>query len=676
MNYLDYLKHIISTPDTYHRSFDKDLPEEDSLEKRTILAALPFLSLYKPAGSLISLVMGGCRICTHLKDSIETNSLSSLSQTMLASIALASSVFNLSVGFLITNSIDTMQGIINLLNHLLEGQWENAAHEYLHITANALYIAFMLTNSLEYMLAFTIIQVLISIFQAKDEFMKDHYIESFGKIAMGLIRAKQGTAYYQTIQRRNALFEIIKYRSLIERSNRGREAYELINHPLTDKTDGNFHGFGKQLVKGENVSFHEKVVDGKEVIELEFKVNHVFRDKLQTLIHEFQSYDPSKVRQILSLTGSHATDLKIETGNFSSHGQWFSAAHKITLGGLGTVLVGSDPNSINLYDRVVVQLPSTANIFELHELLAFMNLDIAINPSNTADIDRLKLGHLYRTFFPREALKLERNEEFFTLSFTDLKEKIFTLTPAMKDVFETYFDKMVPVELFPGKVRYRIVGLSDKAYELGARALTAAITGGFTDNELFERVAGLLKSGMLSSESRLFSGVSTNGLGSDETSFLVGGADSVYTQMITEKNCQEQMEFDDFAYHSKVRILINLEALELGTYQYLTDAYGNRLVDQSDFWWFGQDGSYRNRLNILEFTRALQSSNSNNWLFNNFMGHEVMLKERIAPSYIKGLIVPDQETYTALSNYLKSKDINVSTDFIRIGDRVTADLIS
>lgn len=679
MNYINYVKHAVYTPDVYHRSFEKDLPEEESLVKRVALVALPFIGLYKPAGSVISIGMGSVRTYTHLSAAIESNSIGDVAQTAFAILALTSSVFNYSTGILVVNGIDTLQGLIQVLTHLLQKEWNLAANEALQVAINSIYLAFLLTNSLEFIFVFTVMQVLASIVQTRDELLKGRFLEAFAKTAMGALRAKQGYDYYQLIQRRNILFELKQYQTLIHRAKRGREVRDLIEHPLMDKADGSFHGFGKHLVKGENITIREKESQGSESIEIQFKVNHAFRDKIQDLIQEISLYDCKETREILSHTGSHATDIKLKKGDFFSEkekddiffwGGSFSEAHRIEMTGLGSIFIGSSPESINLYDRVVIQLPKGSNLFDFHEIMAFLNIDEALRMSTVADIERLKLGHLYRTFFPRDALTLERSEEFFALPLIDLQEKIFSTTPAMRDVYEAYFHQMIPDEIFAGKVRYKIPGLAEKSRELGARALTAAILGSYgKDEELYARVESILNTGLLSTETRYDIDLDSHGLGGSGIDFYTGGADSVFTQMITKRNCDNETYFQNFAYNSKVRLLIDLEAVEMGTYQYVTDSFGNRIVDDSSFWWWGQT-SYKDRLNILEFTESLETSRY------NYFANEVMLKERLKPSWIKTIIVPDQKTHDSLSAYLSKQDRKFSADFIRIGDKITEELIT
>lgn len=695
MNKINYLKHTLYTPDVYNRRFENDLPKEESMPKRIALAALPFIALYRPAGAFLSVGMGTCRIVTHIKGALSAEQEKAwkqmskeLLQTTLASLTLASTLFNFSIGTLVNTTVDTAQGTVTLLQHLHQGEYSKAAEEALHTFANGLYLSYMASGGLELMLAFSLVQALIAIVQARAEFAQGRYIEGGAKTIMASLRLHQANKYHQTIQRRKFLMSVAKYKALIERANNGRNVRHLIEHPLEGlegnpvilkDADGNevnfgahFHGLGKQLVKGDNLTVRTKMVDGKEMIELDFKINHVFRDKIQKTIEELKSFNTKEANEILRLTHSHVEHIKIEKGEMGVVSRmWMDdlgEAHKINLAGLGSILIGSNPDSPNLYDRVVVHLPTTANIYDLHEMISFLDMDDALKISTFDDIERIKLGHLYRIFFPRDASPLERSEEFFTLGLEDLKRKMFEKTPDMKEIYESYFHRMKPYEILPGRVRYQVVGLSEKAHEAGVRALTAAITGTWEDKELFKRTASILKMGLISTETRFENEIDIHGYGGD---YWSGGADSVFTQMFTEKNIKDQMEIDDLMYHSKVRLLIKREALEIGTYQYHSDNLGDRRWEEENDWWWRD--SYKERPGIMEFIENEQQFNTDD--------HEIMLKERLDPSLIQALIVQDQETHDNLVQYLKSQNIHdmngVAIDkFVRIGNTVTEELLA
>lgn len=210
----------------------------------------------------------------------------------------------------------------------------------------------------------------------------------------------------------------------------------------------------------------------------------------------------------------------------------------------------------------------------------------------------------------------------------------------MQALFEEYLPKMEAREILPGEIRYVVAGLAEKARDLGARALTAALTGVYTEEELFERVASIIKMGMLSSETRYTSEMGVGGL-SPSFDFFTGAADSVFTQLITEKDCKDQIWLSDFYYYSKVRLLFSLDLLETGTYQYHYDSFGIRRTEDE---LYGE--IYKGRPGILDFVSQENA--------DFYPENEVMIKERIPPSLIEGLIVQDEQTRDKMLDYLRT----------------------
>lgn len=521
-----------------------------------------------------------------------------------------------------------------------------------------------------------------------------------------------------------------KVQDLYSKIARGQQRDHLVNHPFSSlqqkiKTneviliDGrgkkyNFgahlHGVGGPFVKGNNIVFRIQEMDGKEAIEVDFKINHAFREKLNQSIKMLQQ---EETKQILQYAGSRATDISIsqdvffpdysedavcvfENGSVRYESRIFSKAHKVVFEGLGAILIGSCPYEPTLYDRVVVRLDSDKTLSDLHELLALVDLDPSICLSTYNDLERLKMGHLFRAFFPREATPFERTEEFFFLSLDQLKAKMIELAPDMEEILSSYLHRMTAEHLFDGRIRYQIVGLAKEAYHGGARVLAAGICswdtlfGSAWENEedLLYRVASILKMGLLSAETRQINKFSCSGLGS-HSEFYKGGSDSVFTQLFTEKNFHDRLNLKDNTYHAPVRFLISLKALELGTYQYHTGLDGTRIyerpsvagerdpIENSEMIIVMTDDerkAYYARESILEFIRKEHLSNS---------GHEVLFKERIPPSYIIGVIVGSEELKSAIFNHLQEcglvvngliSDIPVDK-FIHVATHLTEDLI-
>lgn len=694
MNEINYLKHILYAPDTIHRRYDLDIPKEENTSfawvnqaKRIAIVALPFISLYRPAGTILSLGMGGVRAFSHLNNALSFEEAKhwkaasfELFQTALVVFTIASSIFHFTLGTALSTSVDIFQGLVNVSSLLSNEELSRkekmikVSEETLQILTSAAYLSFMISGSLEMMLAFALLQASVSFFQASEDIRQERYLEAAAKFGMGCIRFTQAKKYAQQIQQRNRFLTMMHQASFLRRALKGKQVVHLLKHPLSNvpgHVDENstklgdvdfgahFHGMGKDLVKGDNLIFHTKVINGKEMTELEFKVNHVFREQIQEMIHEFSTLDRKEMKEMLKITGSHAKGVLVEKNQtFFLEDREIGSSTKITLDGLGSIFVGNDSEIPSMYSRVVVQMDAEKNLYDFHELMAFLDIDRALHVSRAEDLDRLKMGHLFRIFFPKEATPLERSKEFFDLSLDELKAKMIEKAPEMEEIFNEYYENMTPEEILEGRVRYRVNGLADRAYEEGARGLTAAITGVYSDRALYERVGSILKIGMLSSEFRAQGNMNAHGL-STGADFYSGGSDSVFTQMITEKDCQEHTKFNDFYYDSKIRFIISLDALETGSYQYYNDSYGNRTLDSSSdgFSVWGDD--YASRPNILEFTNTLQNTHpikdsSRGLLFGD---HEVMLKERIDPSLFTGIVVTNERTRDGLLDYLRSQHI-------------------
>ncbi|HSX37865.1 MAG TPA: hypothetical protein VLE95_03445 [Chlamydiales bacterium] len=702
MNYVNYIRHTLYSPDTYHRRFDLDFLAAGEF-RRIALASLPFIAMYRPVGFSLSLGMNAARTFTHLQGTLKAETHGKWAEcavetakASLSILTLTAALFHLPSSLFITSGFDAVQGALLTGDAFLKADYAKAFEEALQTLATVAYLGFMATGALEMMLTFSLLQAALSLYQARKEIVDGHYIEAAAKLGLAAMRISSAKTYLRLIEKRNAFMKIEQIRSIFFKIYKGKEAYHLTRHPLIslqERIEANevilqdkdgadlrfgshFHGNGGTLVKGENLAFRTKIIDGEEMIELDFKVNHAFRSKVDVALKQITSLQPKELKEILSLAGSHAEAITVGFASFLPKESPPGVAHEIHMKNLGTILIGANPDSPTLYDRVIVRIKSDQTLYELHEMLSILDLDQALCLSTNEEIERLKMGHLFRTFFPREAIAIERTEEFFQLPLEDLKRKMFEKAPEMENVFNTYFHKMTEEHLFCGRVRYRIEGLAEAAYNAGARGLTAAIMGAYTDKELFHRIASVLRLGMLATEVRHANDLGMHGLGVG-VDYMSGGADSVFTQLITESHIKEKIPLDHFNYYSKVRLLFSLDALETGTYQYHEDRFGHRTTeDHKWFDWF-RDEPYANRDNILEF---IEKENRNPYSHED---QEVMIKERIAPSFLKALIVEDEKTKIDLIQYLEACGImqngkvfdRTADEFIRIGTQMTEDLI-
>ncbi len=403
-----------------------------------------------------------------------------------------------------------------------------------------------------------------------------------------------------------------------------------------------FHGVGKGKVDGMNV---QAKID-RDMIELSFLVTHVFRNRLVSILENLPKEEvPFK---------------EIDPRAPSEH----IMAYKMSFEGLGTICIGADREYPNFFDRVIVQFDSSRTLPEVSKLLSYVELEDAIEPSSAEDIERLKVGMLFRAFHPREATFLENTSAFYAMPIVELKEAIIRKSPTMQQIFEKYLSKMEARDLLPGKKRYAIPGLAKEVYAAGGRALITAIGrhDPANNDKNFEDALTIWKMGFLAPSLR-------PEMASIYRFYATAGSDDcVWAQLVTERDVQEKRPLIDFGYFSLIRFLIPLTALEMGTYQYYDAFYGFRNPqfettsndpDAKDPTW----NDYLERPSILQFTEKLQ---------NTFVQeNEVMIKEAARP--IK-MIVPDQETLDAFMEYIRRRGMIQEFD-IFVGKEVTAELL-
>lgn len=450
----------------------------------------------------------------------------------------------------------------------------------------------------------------------------------------------------------------------------------------------NFHSFGKGgVVKGTNLHFQKKTVDGEEATVLDFKVNHVFRDKMGPRISELiEMSNHPHINEMLALTGSEIKGIHIGE-KLIDHGK--IRLHEIALSGLGTMYVGADPKYAGLYDQIIVKVDTNPEIEKFHQILSFLDLQDALKPCSADDIERFKIGLLFRSFSPREATLLERTEEFFTLSIEKLKDLIIQKAPKMSEIFPEFLSKMEPYEIVPGRIRYRISGLAQKCHDVGGQALIHAIGGeGYwergNEERDFNHLISIMNMGLLSSETRRVWEMDADGGPSDGDlwsnshwdgeEYLGAKADSVFAHLMTKENCSNSELLENYTYIEKARcgVIISLDSLETGTYQYHSqeENAGYRVY-----------APYLNRKSILEFIQEeLMQFNGDN---------EIMLKERVSPSMFIAIVFTDQELRNQFVDYLRSMgrikidetgketlDGHPLERFIRYATNVSEELIS
>jgi len=406
-----------------------------------------------------------------------------------------------------------------------------------------------------------------------------------------------------------------------------------------------FHGFGKSFVKGANIHFRKIVLEnGAERTELSFRVNHIYHERLKQIIdglNQLNEEDRKDFARQFQAAGLGVNCQAAYVLGQKNMGE--GSAYQADFEGLGSLIIGNE-QIYNLKDYVKVTLNKGATLESFHHFLSIFGLDDALQKSTKDDLEKIKLGVLFRIFFPKESYYLEKDGTTFTLSAEQLKQKIIETAPKMDEYFKKY--SAVQRELFPGYVKFG-VAVDQRLSGFGAKGLTTVLTSlNRPENrgKEAEQVVNILKNGLLSQELREKNGIDTQGFNIDRH-YVVGGAQSVYTQIITQIDINAKKRFRSFFYTSPVRLYISLDALNQSSYQSPLDRCGIRTV---------QD--YINRPTIFDLTNTL-AMNMPILQRREYNGHEIMIPDRILPVFIKAMSVKSERIKQEIIALMRAENL-------------------
>lgn len=413
--------------------------------------------------------------------------------------------------------------------------------------------------------------------------------------------------------------EIAKNRVVLVSDN--GEKYDLGSH---------FHGFGKTFIK--NGNFH--VESTREHFKFRFKMSPKANKRFQQFIKDTdQLNDIKKLPVDIQIIKPKNISLWNPLDNFIIQSDRLGIA----------VLFEQSSNHIS------IEMPSDKSLQDLIEFTALIGLPEILQPLTQDDIEQLKIRRLFHTFSPKENEDLEKIIDP-SISTAELKEKIVQNFPSMEEKLKKYLPRISQEEVLPGKIQYRINGLSSEIYNAGGVALMSLIRK-HSEDKIFETLASILKIGAIPLKFHRF------GRGSLDTCF--------YTQIIRENDFQKKFEEVtgyisssniDETHECGIRILISLDALEF-------DHYAKK------FAFNGDDGS------IISKVQSPSSLGK---------AHEIGFPDGVDRKFIKGIAVPNQGTYDRLVEYLQLKQLIINdtilgqsvSSFIRFGEIITPELVA
>lgn len=679
--------------------------------EKIIHCALPILSNYKPLSTPISILISSAQILTDVnllagsikdQESIATSTLKFI-KVSISIMNVAATVFNFKLGLLASNSYTIINAFYGLSVALHEKNSAHVCENLVKLITSSLYLGVLVTGSIEISIACTCFQILLSAFENIENFQKGNWMEFASSCIQIGIKVNQSFNQYELLQKRNAFLKLEKYQALLERLDQVRKISHFdSDHPLfdlenqiiekeTNSFGAHFSELGNDVVKGMNLEFRLQG-DDESKIKMDFNITTHKRQALLNAISELEKINQNDLKDLLSIFDIPIDGIKVQRSLCSfdhayknldeilkkdfketKHEGWDYSKQtfqivEVIFEGIGSLRIASSDEYWYMRTHVQVFLEKGKDLYDIHTALSLVGLDTALWKSTEEAIERMKIIHLLKVFYPSFAHYLDGVNEFFTSPVSEIKEKIFATVPSSKLIFDRFYDKITAYEIFPGKFRLKIEGLKEYLTELGALGLTSAI---WTEKDpngrmKFDRIISILQAGLLSSEARFANGNNATGY-SKYSDQYTGGGESVFTQMIVESN----QSFKEISYQAELRVLIDLEAIESGTYQYSFDANGWKRKDQ---------GHYDLAMAVDKLPQMIQQ-------LNNFScSHEIMIKERVLPEWITGIVVASDELKQQLIQELREKQLirlndlkeevilDIKVDqFIHVGDQVKRD---
>ena len=464
----------------------------------------------------------------------------------------------------------------------------------------------------------------------------------------------------------------------------------------SDRFGAHFSSLDTGILKGGNIKIFQRNIDGEDKDIMFFRMSQFARKDLQNnLDHIANNLDafmdnlPENLRSQVKITevpyffkGPDKNGVFKDKKGFQPED---ANAIEIEFKGIGKVIVGNSPHYGCLYNDVSVEidsnLPNGEGVERMHQMLSVLGCGPILGAQRTEDDERLKIALVFRTFYPAEANTLERQNDFYELPVGELKNRIIDQQPEMKNIFKKYDKKnmMSKVEIYPGKTAWAMKDIGDQMRNNGAKGLWMGVGEGISFPEVSNMIASILQKGAISSQDRLEAGVIIQGA-SPKADLQKGGGDRVFTRLVndnTDKHIKDHISkeygYVEGPYYSGcVQILFDLDVLNRGGYAYNEDRYGVRNPEDVKY-----EENYAQRQNMIQFAGEADGKSN-----------EVMVKNRIGPEFIRGLVVQDEGAKKELLKTLREADppvikvvkgmehINGKSldEFVHIASEFTADM--
>lgn len=411
---------------------------------------------------------------------------------------------------------------------------------------------------------------------------------------------------------------------------------------LNPALGAHFSSLDTGILKGGHLRAFNRDIEGKQMTEMQFKVSKPARRALQqnllsiqTNLADFQNALPSELKGKVRITQVNDCFLgKDKHGKYNTTDGYTPGGAKalqIEFEGVGVVVIGNSPDYSCLYNSIKVLVNSGQKegvaAAQMHQMLTMLGIGPILNEQRDEDDRRLLAAQIFRTYYPKEAVKMERTKEFYELPVDVLIQKIETQVPQMVNIFKKYRDTpglAVKSEIYKGRTTWALTDISTQMRAKNAYGLMAGVGYNTTNKDAAETCAIILKGGGLSSEERFHSGLFAKGA-SSETDLGTGGGDQVFTRLINQNTINTNVNSFSLAYSYQYMILYDLDAVNNGAYGFNSDYFGCKNPDDYRY------NNYTDRSSLIDFAGSASSSSN-----------EVMVKNSVAPQHIRGFVCRTQ----------------------------------
>lgn len=487
----------------------------------------------------------------------------------------------------------------------------------------------------------------------------------FDKAAEQLLKEKKVEMSFQASARAAAMLRFSPEHPLY---NLSREIEIRNKKQADDRFGAYFSKMDTTIVDGQHIRAASRKVKGKNIHHVQFEICDYAKAKLHAnlkAILDQPKLFSSALPGLLSkgkITINDDADYVFmgsdpRTGEFSEASGYKppgAKAIEIVFEGIGKVIIPRPVSSYkSLQSEITIELDASLKPGEgvqaMQEMISMLGLGPVMCQSNLEDIAKQKVALLFRTYYPLEALELEKSQAFYDQPLNVVIEQICKMKPDMKSKLDN-LDKMPETEIFAGQQAW-MTPVGSEVRRAGGWGLMMGIGEDATIDQAADTAIAISQKGAVSSKRRFLSGNIVKGA-SIEEDLSNGGADEVFTRLVGDRLSQKSI--NKYMYNGTIQILYDLDAVNSGAYGYHLDNFGTKHKDES-------------AKNLVASLAELPGKIGKDIIESN----EVMVHHRIGPEHIRGYVVASEADKKVLAEKMARSGFKITVEPDRFGKETT-----